>query len=122
RVEGGVVFGGAGEVVADGPAIRRRSARYSKKVVEVPGAGVRRGNDGPRCPVPMLDQRLAEGILAGGPAIRRRSARHIKELVVLGGARVGRVDDGPRCPVPMLDERLAEVAVAVGADGPAVRG
>src|SRR5262249_9518513 len=81
RWQGGMVFGGAGEVTADGPAIRRRSVRYPKEVVGVAGAGVRRGDNGPRCPVPVLGERVAEGILADGPAIRRRSARHIKEFV-----------------------------------------
>ena len=37
-----------GEIVADGPAIRRRSARHSIELVFLRGAGVRRANDGPR--------------------------------------------------------------------------
>src|SRR4029077_11895886 len=96
------------------PAIRRRSARYPKEVMGVPGAGVRRGDDGPRCPVPMLGERLA-AVVADGPAIRRRSTRHITEAGELRGGGGG--GDGPRCPAPMLGERLA----AVVADGPAIR-
>ena len=85
--------------MADSPAIRRRSTRHITEVVLRAG-GVRRGDDGPRCPVPMLDERLAamagDDIVADSPAIRGRSARHIKEVVVVRCARVGRGDDGPR--------------------------
>src|SRR5205814_8822740 len=75
-----------------------------------------RGDDGPRCAVPMLDE------VAGGPAIRRRSTRHITEA----GAGVRRDDDGPPCAVPMFDERMwdgvvEDAAGVVLADGPAVR-
>ena len=84
-----------GEVGADGPAIRGRSARHIIEVVVLRGVG--RGDDGPRCPVPMLDERVAglvfddAGVIgADGPAIRRRSARYPTEVVVLRGARVGR--------------------------------
>src|SRR5205823_10139890 len=99
-----------GEGVADSPAIRRRSTRHITEVV-LRAAGVRRGDDGPRCPVPMLDERppAADGagvIVTDSPAIRRRSARHPTEFVALRS--VGRGDDGPRCPVPMLDERPVE--------------
>jgi len=86
--------------VADGPAIRRRSARYTKEVVFLRGARVGRADDGPCCPVPMLDERLADvagdEILANSPAIRRRSARHPKEVVGVRGVR--RADDRPRWP------------------------
>ena len=108
----GLVFDDAEVVIGtDSPAIRRRGARHPAEAVALRGAGVRRGDNGPRCPVPVLDERLViEAITIGadGPAIRRRSARHPAEA-----SGVGRGDDGPCCPVPMLDERAA--------DGPAIR-
>src|SRR5436190_17901367 len=107
----GLVFDDAVVViVADGPAIRRRSARHPAELVVLRGARVGRGDDGPRCPVPVLDERLvidADTIAADGPAIRGRSARYPTE-----SAAVGRGDDGPGGSVPMLDEV---------ADGPAIR-
>src|SRR5205823_1276114 len=102
------------EIVADGPAIRRRSARHPIEVVLNRGVGGR-GDDGPRWTIPTLGERLqgvAGGEVADGPAIRGRSARYPTE-----GYGVGRGDNGPRCPVPMLDQRLASAV----ADGPAIR-
>src|SRR5262249_54014167 len=64
------------EVIADGPAIRRRSARYPSEVVVPRSVG--RVDDGPSCPVPMLGERLV-GIVADSPAIRRRSTCHLTE-------------------------------------------
>ncbi len=115
-----------GVVVADGPALRRRHARHAIEVVVLRSAGVGRGDDGPRGPVPALDQGLigaAVVVVADGPALRCRHARHGKEVVVLRGAGVGRGDDGPRGPVPALDQGLnRQDAVVVVADGPALRG
>src|SRR5205814_138646 len=89
------VVGGA--AVADSPAIRRRSARYTKGYVFLRDVGQ---DDGPSCPVPMFDERVGGGevgvILADGPAIRGRSARYTREYVFVRGAGVGRGDDGPR--------------------------
>ncbi len=111
-------------VVADGPALRGRHARHATEVVVVRGAGIGRADDGPRGPLPALDQGLigaAVVVGADGPAIRCRHARHAIEVVGLRGAGVGRTDDGPRGSVPALDQGLNDAAVVVVADGPAVR-
>ena len=119
----------AKNVVADGPAVRRRRAGHAVELVGLWEVGVGRGDDGPRVPVPLLDQRLpivvgavVREVVANSPAVRRRCASHAVELVVLRGADVGRGDDGPRAPVPLLDQRILVAAVvAIGANGRAVR-
>ena len=61
----------------DGPAIRRRCAGYIIEVVPLIRISVRRGNNRPRGPAPMLNQRLKVGtviVVTDGPAIRRRCA------------------------------------------------
>ena len=64
-------------VVADGPAVRRRPARHAIEQVALRSAGVGGGDDGPRGPVPALDQGLIEvaagvdDVVADGPAVRR---------------------------------------------------
>ena len=88
------------------------------------GAVVGRGDDGPRGPVPFLDECpeiVAVGVVARGPAIRRRRAGHAVEEVVLLDAGVGRANDGPRTPVPLLDQRLPVIAAETDANGPALR-
>ena len=48
------------EVVADGPAVRRRPTRHAIEQVGLRSAGVGRADDGPRGPVPTLDQGLKD--------------------------------------------------------------
>src|SRR5207245_11626332 len=108
---------------ADGPTVGRGHARYGTEGVILRSAGVRGTDDGPRAPVPVLDQRLCDAVVVvtNGPAVRGRRAGHAPELVVLRNAGVGRGDDGPRAPVPVLDHGLCgAIAVVVVADGPAV--
>src|SRR5205823_4766688 len=126
RLDDAVAAGVSKKGVADGPAIRGRIARYTKEAVGLRDTGVGRGDDGPRCPVPMLGERVGDvGVVpipADGPAIRRRSARYTIESVGLRDTGVGRGDDGPRCPVPMLAGHVGDVGgVTVAADGPAIR-
>src|ERR1043166_7561854 len=52
--------GVAGVVPADGPAVGRRHARHGVEVVVLRGVGVGRADDGPRGPVPPLDERLVD--------------------------------------------------------------
>ncbi len=118
---------GVGVDIADGPATGRRRARHAIKEVGLRSAGVGRGDDSPRAPVPAFDQGLSvEAIVAGvarGPAVGRRHARHAVEEVVARGAGVGRGDDGPRVPVPACDHGLkggGDGAVDGVADGPAL--
>src|SRR5438552_19189770 len=49
---------------ADGPTLGRRHARHAKEVVPLRSAGVGRADDGPRGPVPALDE--GRGGAAGG--------------------------------------------------------
>ena len=64
---------------ADGPTLGRRHARHAKEEVPLRSAGVGRVDDGPRGPVPALDQGLihaalngiAGEIVADGPAVGR---------------------------------------------------
>src|SRR5581483_6290333 len=114
-------------VVADGPAIRRRQ---TLDIVEgIPRlACVGRADDGPRGPIPALDQGLDDEWAvwipetADRPAIRVRRALDAIKVVVMSRARVGRADDGPRGPIPMLDQGLVEaVVVRVVTDCPAIR-
>src|SRR5438477_52056 len=57
--------------VAHGPTLRRRCAGYAPEEVALRRAGVGRGDDCPRGPVPLLDQRLSVGgvvvVVADGP-------------------------------------------------------
>src|SRR3989442_8236202 len=115
-------------VVADGPAVRRRHTRHAIEVVVLEGAGAGGADDGPRGPVPALDERLRKTAVVNGeadrPTLGRRHARHAKEVVALCSAGVGRTDDGPRGPIPPLDQGLIiatlnGVAGEVVADSPA---
>jgi len=126
RLDDAVAAGVSKKGVADGPAIRGRIARYTKEAVGLRDTGVGRGDDGPRCPVPMLGERVGDvGVVpipADGPAIRRRRARYPIESVGLRGTCVGRGDEGPGCPVPVCGERVEDVVGgAIVADGPAIR-
>ena len=78
-------------VIADGPTVRRRRARHAIEEVELRGAAIGRCDDGPRGPVPMLDQRMkfGTGVIADGPAVRRRHAGHAIKEIVLRAAGVG---------------------------------
>src|SRR5438046_132092 len=78
-------------VVADGPAVRRRRARYAGENVVVSGVSVGRGSDSPRGPVPSLDESLigvAGIVVADDPAVGWRRARHGLEGIILCGAGV----------------------------------
>jgi hypothetical protein len=52
-----------GNRVAEGPAVRRRSARHATQAVGVRSADVWRGDDGPRGPIPALDEGLRRAVL-----------------------------------------------------------
>jgi hypothetical protein len=90
--------------VPDRPAIRRRRARHPRENVVASGSDVGRRNEGPRGPVPVLDEGLDSlivGVIASdGPAVGLGDARHaVEKVLCLRAAEVGRGDDRPvaRC-------------------------
>jgi hypothetical protein len=115
--------------MADGPAVGRRRARNAKEDVVLHGPGVGRADDGPRGPVPVLDQSLigvaggaAGVVIADGPAVGRGRARHASKEICPCGIGVGRGSDAPRRPVPVHDDGLKDGGGRlVVPDGPAVR-
>ena len=113
-------------VGAYGSARGGGGARDAVEVVDLSRAGVRTRHDGPRCPVPLLDERLIGAAIrvvgADGRAHGVRGARDPGEEVVLGAAQVGTGHDGPRRPVPLFDEGLKRRGAPVRSDGGAGRG
>src|SRR5438105_14922200 len=87
---------------SNGPALRRRRAGHGPEaVVGSPiytARGIRRADDGPRAPVPVLDQGAvgAAEVPADGPAVGRRCARDAVHGVVVSAGSTRRADDGPR--------------------------
>src|SRR5438034_996797 len=82
---------GRAGIVADGPAVRRRCARRAEEIVSLRETSARRIDDGPRGPIPPLDERLinaAGDVVADRPAVRHRRAGHATEEVTLCGAGV----------------------------------
>src|SRR5437667_9859399 len=98
--------------MANGPALRRRHARYGREGTErirvdaYVDAGVRRGDDGPGDPVPPLGESLNNAgtgpVVSDRPARGGRHARHAIKNVLIRGAGVGGGNDGPCGPVPPL--------------------
>src|SRR5438105_13351296 len=86
-------------VIANRPAIRPRKARHAFKAIIEADAVVRRTNNSPRSPVPMLDQGLKPAlvrnwvawieIVADRPAIRRGLAAHPIQTIIYLSAGVG---------------------------------
>jgi len=87
------IIGAAGAVIADGPAVGRRCARHTTEVVDLRSANVGRADNGPRGPVPTLDQRLMNVVLvavvADSPAIGCGHARYAIEDIGRPAVLVG---------------------------------
>ena len=105
----GLVAAGVGFRHADGPTIRCGRADHASEVVIFLAVEDDRGggNFGPGGSVPVLDERIAAGVIIGlvvnfadGPAIRRGSAGHAIKVVVkvVDTLGIGGGYDGPARP------------------------
>ena len=80
------------DIEACSPTLLHRSACYSEQLAVVCSAGVRRADNRPEVPVPLLYERLKDtvtAVVAYGPAIRRGGACHRTEVVILHSTGVG---------------------------------
>ena len=113
-------------VVARSPALRRRRVCYSEELADLRSARVRRADNRPQGPVPLLDECLIEKaavcVVPHGRAIRRRGACHRSEVIILHRTGVGRGDNGPHKAVPVLNERLIVGYSSIVTNSPAVGG
>src|SRR2546423_378519 len=111
-------------VVACCPHVVRGDGDNAFKVIAA-GAGVRAGDQGPGCAIPMGDEgtsyptRLVTGI-AHSPDIIGIQSRQFGQVVVLN-TDIGTWEPVPGDAVPMQDKALFSARVACRADSPQVR-